>query len=297
MATFKELVDEVLMRLSGYGVRNQSLTHLESAVNSTALQLTLNSTDSVGRGVIEIDDELIWVNTYDRSSNVVTVPPYGRGFQGTSAASHDAGTMVSINPNFTRVAIKNALNDAVQDMASKLFSVRTATFEWSPAVNTYALPADVDAVLAVSFEAIGATKEWVPIRKYRVDKSANVTALGSTKSITINQYVDAGATVQVTYAAKPDLFESASDDFEVTTGFPASCKDVAVLGAAYHLLSFVESGRLSYVSPEASVQSDKIQFGSGSSLAKYVYALYQQRLESEANKLREEYPIRIRYSH
>lgn len=296
MATFNNLVDEVLMRLSGYGVRNQSLTHLESAVSSAASTLALNSTASVGRGVIEIGEELIWVDSYDRSSNVVTVPPYGRGFSGTTAAAHDAGDMVTINPQFTRVAVKNAINDAVNDMASKLYAVKTATFTYSPAVTTYALPADVDSVLSVTFETIGATKEWQPVRKYRIDKSANIQKFGSNKTITLNQYVDAGATVQVTYAGKPDLFESASDDFETTTGFPASAKDVAVLGAAYHLLSFVESGRLSYVTPEASVQSDKIPYGSGSSLAKYVYALYQQRLQSEADKLALEFPIRIRYS-
>jgi hypothetical protein len=75
-----------------------------------------------------------------------------------------------------------------------------------------------------------------------------------------------------------------------------SAKDVAVLGASYHLLSFVEPGRLNFVSPEASVQSDKIQFGSGTNVAKYVYALYQQRLQAEADKLNLDYPIRIRYS-
>ena len=296
MATFSELVDEVLMRLSGYGVRNQSLTHLQSGVTSSADQITLNSTASVGRGVLEIGEELVWVDAYDRTSNVVEIPPYGRGFQGTQAAAHDAGDMVTINPLFTRVAVKRALNDAIQDMASKLYAVRTATFQFSPAVNTYALPSDVDGVLSVTFKTIGSSQEWYPVRRYRVDKSANVGTFGSTKTITLNQMVDVGSTVQVTYSTKPDLFETNSDDFETTTGFPVSAKDVAVLGASYHLLSFVEPGRLNFVSPEASVQSDKIQFGSGTNVAKYVYALYQQRLQAEADKLNLDYPIRIRYS-
>jgi hypothetical protein len=296
VATFSELVDEVLMRLSGYGVRNQSLTHLESGVTASADQITLNSTASVGRGVLEIGEELVWVDSYDRTSNVVEIPPYGRGFQGTQASTHDAGDMVTINPLFTRVAIKRAVNDAIQDMASKLYAVRTATFQFSPAINTYALPADVDAVLSVTFKTIGSSQEWYPVRRYRVDKSANVTAFGSNKTVTLNQMVDVGSTVQVTYATKPDLFESNTDDFETTTGFPVSAKDVAVLGASYHLLSFVEPGRLNFISPEANVQSDKIQFGSGTNVAKYVYALYQQRLQAEADKLNLDYPIRIRYS-
>jgi hypothetical protein len=296
MSTYSEIIDEVLHKLAGYGLRNDVLTHIINDVSSTATQIQVASAANIGRGTIEIDDEILWIDTYDRNNNTVTVPPYGRGYMNTTASSHTAGTKVVVNPVFSRSAVKKALNDTLRSVSSKLYAVKTHSFTYNPAVSTYALPADFDKVIAISFETIGATKEWWPIRKYRTDKSANPGAFGSRKSISLYSHVDVGSTVHVTYSSKPDFFESANDDFESATGLPDTCEDVVVLGAVYNLLSFVEAGRLQYVTPEAAVQSDKIQYGSGTNTSKYVYALYQQRLNEERERLLTEYPVRVRYS-
>ena len=40
---------------------------------------------------IEIDNELIWVDSSDSATNTLAVPPYGRGYRGTGAATHEIG--------------------------------------------------------------------------------------------------------------------------------------------------------------------------------------------------------------
>ena len=296
MATFNEMVDEVSLHLSGYGMRNEALTHITGAITSTTKQLSVGSAESVGKGLIEIDDELMWVDSFDRTANTVTVAPYGRGYNGTTAVAHTTETKVVINPVFTRKAIKTAINDTILSVGSQLFGVTSTSFTSSVAVSTYALPTNLDNIISVSFEAIGPTKEWVPVRGYRLDKAANVSEFGSSNTITINSFVDPSSTIQVTYSFDPDILEIDSDDFESVTGLPASCKDVIILGAAYRLLSFVDPGRLNYMSAEANSQGQTIPYGSGTNTAKYVYALFQQRLKEESDKLLSKFPVRVHYT-
>lgn len=296
MATFNEMVDEVNLHLSGYGMRNDALTHLAADLSNSSTSVSVDSVEAIGKGIIEIDDELLWVSNVDRTNSLLTIAPFGRGYLNTTATTHSENAMVSVNPTFSRFAIKKAINDSIRAVSPTLFAVGSTTFTYNTAVNTYTLPDNVQDVLAVSYQTIGSTKEWAPIRAWRIDAMANVSAFNSNNSITLGGYIDPGATVQVTYTCEPDVLESNSDDFSLTTGLSDSCKDVIILGAAYRLLSFVDPGRLNYVTPESDVQAGRIPSGSGTNVAKYVYALFQQRLREEADKLVKKYPVRVHYT-
>ncbi len=110
--TLANMIDEVLINLSGYTFQQDRATHLTTAVttltstSASPLILSLGSTDSVGKGILEIDEELLWVDSFDRVANTATVSPYGRGYLGTTAATHTVDTKVSISPTFPRYVIK-----------------------------------------------------------------------------------------------------------------------------------------------------------------------------------------------
>ena len=61
MATLLNMIDEVSMNLSGYTLQQDRATYLKTAVTTTTSPssgptiLSLSSTDSVGKGIIEID--------------------------------------------------------------------------------------------------------------------------------------------------------------------------------------------------------------------------------------------------
>lgn len=297
MATLNDLVDETLQHLAGYSMRQDALTHLKTNdISATDLTIAVDDAESVGKGLIEIGDELIWVNAFNRTTGILTIPPYGRGYLNSVASAHKINDMVTINPTFPRHMIRKAINDTILAIGNQLFGVNTYTFTYSPAVTTYSLPDEADGILAISFQAIGPTKEWVPIRGWRLDKMANPSVLNSSKSVTLLSAVDPGVTVQVVYTFDPEPLESSSDDFGAVTGLPDSCKDVIVLGAAYRLLSFVDPGRLTYVTPEADVQGGRVGFGSGTNVARYVFALFQQRLQEETARLHGKYPVRVHYT-
>lgn len=296
MTTFKQMVDETMLNLAGFGMRHDPVTYITGSLSSSATSTTIADTESIGKGVIEIDDELIYVSSFDRATGVVNIPPFGRGFAGTTAATHAANAMVTINPTYTRQAVKKALNDTVLAVFPDLFGVASHTFTYSPAVTTYSLPAAVQSVLAVSYQAIGSSQEWRPVRGWRVDPMADTTAFPTGNTITLTSVVEPGRTVRVTYTTEPAVMAVDADVFTTVTGLPESCRDVITFGAAYRLLSFVDSGRTQFMAPEALAQSAGIQSGSATNSAKYVYALFQQRLQEEKRKLQEKFPVRIHFT-
>jgi hypothetical protein len=295
MATFKTMTNEVMRKLAGYTLRQDRQTYLTSALGSTETTIAIGSTQNISTGLIEIDDELIYIDAFDRNSNTISVPPYGRGYDGTNPSTHQQGSRVIISPTFPTVDIKNAINETIEAVFPALYATGVHTFSYSPARTTYALPNEAESVFAVAYESIGPSREWVPVRNYRVDALSNVDAFDSKNSISLYSGIPAGRTVQVSYSSAPTVLDTDDDDFEIVTGLPSSCKDVIVLGAAWRLSSFIDPGRLTFGSAEADQQSQIAgrSYGAGTNASKYLLALYQQRLQEESSKLTDRNPIRI----
>lgn len=298
MATFGSITDEVVRKLAGFTLRQDRQTHLTAALSATATTITVASAQNISSGIIQIDDELIYVDSYDRNSGVLNIPPYGRGYNGTSAATHQNGARVIVSPTFPSVDVKDAINETLLATFPDLYTTGTHTFTYSPAKSTYPLPDEVETVLGVSYETIGPSKEWAPIRNWRVDPMANTGAFNSRNSISLYSGVETGRTVQVFYTAAPTVMDSNDDDFEIVTGLSISCKDVIVLGATARLASYIDPGRLTFGSAESDQQSQVAgrSYGAGTNASKYLLALYDKRLAEESRKLNDRNPIRIHFT-
>ena len=295
-STLANLVDEVLLNLNGYTMRQDRTTHLTANLTSSGLSLALGSVSNIGKGVVEIDDELIWLDSYDRVSSTATAAPYGRGYQGSTAATHSINAKVTISPTFPKVSVKKAINDTIKASYPQLYGVDRTTFSLTATQSTYALPSAAETVLAVSWDTPGPTGEWIPVKNWRQDSQANTTAYPTGQTIGIYDRITPGRTVQVIYTKEPTALSNNADVFETVTGLPSSTKDVIVYGASYRLASFIDPGRLTFTSAEADQADTKLQYGSGSNAARFMLALYQQRLNEEASKLRDKYPVRIHYT-
>ena len=307
--TLTNMIDEVAVNLAGYTFQQDRSTYLASAVTTTTstsaspLILNLGSTDNVGKGVIEIDEELMWVDSYDRVSNTATVAPYGRGYLGTTAATHTADTRVAISPTFPRFNVKRAINDTVRALGANIFAVKSTTFTFNAAVSTYAFAnLNIKNILTVTWQSIGPSKEWIPIRKWDLDSIANPEAFGYTsgtdqvQTITLGEAPISGRTVKVTYATDPVAFTTNSQDYATQTGLPESTRDVVILGAAYRLLSFLDPARAAQVSPQADETDAKRPYGASQTATKQLYALYSQRLAEETKAQQQNYPPKVHYS-
>jgi hypothetical protein len=307
--TLNDMIDEVAINLAGYTFQQDRSTYLASNVTTTTssiaapLVITLGSTDSLGKGIVEIDEELMWVDSYDRVANNATIAPYGRGYLGTEPATHTAGTKVTISPTFPRYVVKRAINDTIRALGAVIYSVKVANFTFNSAVSTYAFAnLNIKNIINVSWQDIGPTKEWVPLRRWDFDAIANAEAFGYTtgtdqvQTITLGEAPTPGRTVKVVYATDPAPFTTNVQDYATQTGLPESTRDVTILGAAYRLLTFLDPARASQTSPQADETDSKRPYGASQSATKQLYALYQQRLQEETRSQQTNYPTKVHYS-
>ena len=295
MTTFIDLINETNLALTGYTNRQDQATYLTANLSATALTFTVQDGTVLTRGLVEIDDELIWVDSFDRTSNTATIPAYGRGFRDTVATTHTAGTRVTIAPSFPRSVIRRNLNLAIDGVYPDLFGTYYTTFNWQAARTTYALPQEAVDILGCSWQTIGPSKEWLPVRHYRVDRMANPTTWNTGKTVSIREGIIPGRPVMVTYTKKPTTLQYDSDDFTMT-GLPESAREVIILGAAYRTAMYLDMGRVPAATAEADAQQGNDPIGSAANIGRVLQQMYQQRLLVEVRRLQEQFPPRTHYT-
>lgn len=296
MSTFEQLTDSTLLYLYGFTTLQDQATYLTASVSASALSIPVADATAISRGVLEIDDELIWADTVDTTGLTATVPPYGRGFRSSTAASHASGTRVVSSPLFPRTLVKQAINQTITAVYPDLWGIGSASFTFNPAVSAYALPAGTKKVLAVSWQTVGPTREWMPVRNWRLDPNANTTAWPTGVTLNVYDSITPGRTVQVTYAKQPSVLVNDSDDFSTVTGLPDSSEDVIRYGAAYRMVPFFDSPHLSGMSAEADFAANLRPVGASAQLGRSMLQTYQIRLAEEARRLQDLFPIRAHYT-
>lgn len=297
MPTFSDMVNEVRSNLQGFTLRQDRITYLAQAIDADDTAIKVGSSSNLAKGIIEIDDELIWVDNFDKSSATMNTIPggFGRGFQGSVAASHAQNALVYLSPTFPRKMIKQAINDTLASLYPKLWGTSSTAFTFNAAQNTYSIPSEAEAILYLSWQITGPSKEWVNIKRWREDHMANTSVFPTGHTVTLYDAIQPGRTVQAYYSVLPQQLVNNGDDFATVTGLPPSAYDVVIYGACYRLTSFIDAGRINLTSAEADTMDSKIPSTAGSSVSRYIFALYQQRLQEESIKLTDSYPTRTHY--
>lgn len=306
-ATFSDIVNEVLINLQGYTMQQDRATSLSAAISSTTTTtVSVTSTSDIGKGIIEVGEELMWVENFDRVGNTLTISPWGRGYLGTTASTAATSSKVTISPTFPKYVVKRAINDTLRAMGASIHAVKQLTFTYNAAITTYELldgsgnNVEAQSILAAHWQEVGPSKEWLPIRRIDLEPYADITTWGGSsaqpaQTVTVRDYITPGRTVKITYAAAPGVLSSDSDVFTTATGLPLSCKDVVVLGAIYRLLTFLDPARASQTSPQADEIDSKRSFGAVGGVMRQIYGLYTQRLNEEAKAQLQQYPPRVHY--
>lgn len=296
MSTYSDLVTEVVGNLASWTRAQELATTLTENITASDTSIPVAATTVLAAGLVEIDDEAMYVSAFDTTANVLTVAPYGRGWNGSVAATHTAGARVSFNPRFPRVQVKREINKVLRALGGDLHGVGATSITSVASRYTYELPAAATRVLRVEWQSIGPAQTWIPIRKYDWNLDADTTAFPSGKSIDVLDPIVPGQTIRVVYAKDPTELSSASDDFVTVTGLPASCEDVVVYGACHRLLAFLDAARLDVSSVSEDMLDVPTPVGSATNLSKYFFGLYQDRLSEERRKLDGRHQPRIRWT-
>lgn len=295
MSTFGQLADRVESVLHGYTENTEPSTWLTTSATSTSTSLTVYDASVVGRGYVQVDDEIVFVNSTDNVANTLTIAPWGRAQRGTTAAAHSSNAKVTVSPTFPRQEIKNAINNTIDSMYPSVFAVGSYDFDYVAARYSYSIPAAVQNILSVTYSIVGPSKEWFPARAWQLDRTADDDAFSTGKSLSIYSEIVPGQTVHITYSKRPTLLVNDSDSYETVTGFPSYSEDVVIYGAAFRMISFLDPSRLGPQSAAADILDGVRPTGSGQNAARFLFGIYTQRLNEVANNQRRQYPIRSHY--
>ena len=292
MTTFRELQDEVLHTLQGYGLDQPRTAWLTATRSSSALTVPVDSTTSLAAGIAEIESEQVYIQSVDHNANTVTIAPDGRGWYGTTAAEHVANTRVTFSPTWPRQRVKSAINDTIVGTYPTLFGVAQTQFTYNPSVTTYSIPAEAERVLSVTADVNGPSLEQQNVRHYQFNSTSPTDDWATTNSLTLHEAVTPGRTVTVTYQKAPSAL--ATDAAQLTTsGLRETAKLAIVYGTVSQLVSHMDTARLAVDTAQGDEYDERNQVGQASRISGQLYLRYQSELEAERRRLRATTPVAI----
>lgn len=294
MPTLEDLRLRVRQQILGYSRDQQQISMLVNSVTptDTALVLDTSTQTAVSRGLVEIDDELILIKSLDVSTGTAAVMGgvLGRGREGSSAAAHAAGALVTMSPVMTREAITESINDTVRAMYPTLpITKATEIIKLAP-VFEYGLPAEAVGVHYITVQTIGPSKIWHPGPRWRYNPNSDTTAFPTGKSIQLMDDVVPGRAIRIIYMVEPGQMVNATDDFHTTTGYENTAQDVVIWGALARIVPSYETARLQAQSIEGTERDNLVPPKAALQAADYYRGLYMEALTRERNRFFDESP-------
>lgn len=290
MSTLNDLIASIHTSLHSYSGTQEQVTWLTADCDADDTTLTVAASDTVLRGICEIEDELVYVHSSD--SGGLSLPPFGRGFRGSTAAAHTANTAVTFDPVFPRAEIRRAIDQCVEGLFPMLYQIKTVALTASAVAIGYDLPADCEGVLSVSFQAPDTLNYYEKFGRWEYVPSS---ALGAGKTLNIYDDVPTDITIHVVYRAKFGSFNAGTDTL-ASVGLSESFADLILYCTTSRLIRFLDPARLQVQSVENVSRSQVVQAGDASKIAAQLYAMYQQRLLEERTRLLELTPPSIHFT-
>ena len=293
MTSWNNFVESTALMVAGFTNRQEQVTHITEPLTISALTVTVDNATVVSAGsIVELGSELLHVSGV--AGSTVTFSPFGRGYRGTAASAHDLNSKLTVSPAIPRGSVETALNESIEGTWPLVFGVSETEFVYNAAKSTYSLPSGAVKVLAASWDTLGPTEEWTPIRRFRMDANADDTDFVSGSTISIYDPVVPGRRVKVVYTHTP--VRLTDGDVFTDSGLRDAAQDLVRYGAAYRLMPWLEVGHTpgNYAEPNYSAGLGRAT--SPTSTGRFLIQAYQLRLQEEAQALQSLYPIRSHYT-
>ena len=268
---------------------------LGTALNDseTTVNFTHDTPGIVAGSIIEIGTELMYVFSMNASTNNATVQ---RGFRGTTAASHSSGDLVTVNPKFPAQLVLNAINDELADLSSPqngLYQMKTVELTFNAAQDGYNLTGVTDDILSiyqVTYSDVGAEASEPVISSWTLRRDRNTSSFASGYALVLHDDGWPGQTVRVQYKTGFAALSATSTALS-TVGLHSEGYDLPALGAALRLMSTRPVRREFIDEQGSSRRADEVPAGAVSASMRDLRALRETRINSEAARLDQKYPL------
>jgi hypothetical protein len=296
MPNASRLIDETLGLLQSFTQDIEQTTTLGADIGASDLSFNVLSAtgglSGLSPGVIEMGTELIYCDSVDATGHA-TIPAWGRGYDNTTAAAHAAGTRVTSQPSFPRFWVLEAINETIRRVFPRTFAVSVSTFTATFPVITYDLPDTAQWVLDARWQPPTGTGYWQAIKRWRMGTGGTTVVGDPGISVDVADYVIPGSPIEFTVASMPSQLVNDTDDFEATTGFATSMRDVIVTGAAAQLTTSQELSRLQMFTIEQQDRARLVAPSAALTSSRFLEQKFLARLQEETMALRRRYPVRL----
>jgi hypothetical protein len=274
---------------------------LDLTINAsvTTVQFRYDPQSVVPNARIAVDLEEMHIISVSGSSAGATATVI-RGFNGSTAASHDAGAVIRVSPQFSNWRIAQEVNDELSDLSAPnvgLFRIRPIEFTFNPAVMGYNLTAtDMIDIWRVRFDVPGPEKNWPVMRRdeWYLDQDANTTDFAGGKQLVLRRPAFPGHTVRVSYKASfGGPLTALADDVLSVAGLHTEAHDILALGAALKLTMGRDIKRSFMESQPEPRRSSEVGTSAGQIAMRPILGKYADRIQSELTRLNERYPEQI----
>lgn len=295
--TLADMKGRIKQLLQGYTRNQEQITWLTAPMSAsdTTFEVDSSTAKAVSRGLVQINNELMLVTSFNALTGLVTIAAgtNGRGVENTTAASHNINDIVVMDPDYPRQRITEAINYTIQATYPDLFVMKEFDFPKVAARYEYEMPEESEGILKVTSDTIGPSRVKFPTQNWRYNPLAqNDPTAGITtgKTIQVMDRMVPGRTIHVTYTTKPGVLVNDDDDYLAVVGYPERTVDMIEFGAVARLLSGVESARLQQKAVEATERASLVPTGAASNASQYFWNMYQKRMNEEVDRLHDLFP-------
>ena len=315
--TFGDLIEKVYRRVMG-GIRERTVQIDQTGgigSDDDTVILSGPQTSGIVPGVIlAVELELLYVVGWDPNNNTATVM---RGYYGSIATAHINGTIIYINPRYSRYDIGVAINDDLRSISSPtngLFRVGVAQLTYNPVFAGYdlgALPDNFIDILEVRYRIAPPYRTFPAIKKWKVLRGIPDPVFPSGKGLVLYESGWPGLPIYVMYSApflklvdeSDSVYETpgTNDEAAPNNGYSTAnvanltptMIDIPVLGAEIDLTLPREISRNFMESQPDPRKATDVPAGSVAGSVNALVMRRAQRINEEADRLTRQY-TRIR---
>lgn len=289
MSTVGTVVDRTLRQLMSGSVEERNKTVASITATATSVSMQYELAGMRPGGVIQIDNELMYVWELSSGSKSVTVE---RGWNGTTAATHSSGAVVTVDPKFPRAQVLEAVNAELDDLSSPmngLFQVKTLELNYNGTSVMINLPTPDKIIDIISVSSRYLSDDYLKISRFRLVRDLPNDDFNSGYAIRLDEEARPGRLV-IVYKAPFTNVTTDAQNLQNISGIPTSCEDILMIGAQIRLVNPREIKRNFTESQGDTRRAEEVGAGAVSNSINNLMRMRRDRITSEAAKLMRQYP-------
>lgn len=289
MSTVAQIINRTQRQLLSGVVEERNKISGNLTTTATTVTFTYELAGVRSGSVIEIGSEQMYVWSVTDATKTATVE---RAFNGTTAAAHTSGAIVTVNPRFPRNQVLEAINDELADLASPmhgLFQVKVLDLSYNGSDRQVNLPAVANVIDLLEVRSRYKSDDYQQVRAVKLLRDMPTKDFGSGMALQLGQDIRQGD-LRITYKAPFTKATVESDSIQTICGYPESAEDILVLGSQIRLMTPREVKRNFTESQGDTRRSDEVPPGAVGNSITNLLRMRRDRITAEAAKLTRQYP-------